>query len=113
MIVMVSRFIKLEEIIAKGNIGSHGTKWKNGFIKDYMTRYNDLFGMKIKTTKSFLVGRVTKEDARYRSMLKFVGIIEIGVAKTSKHTQVGVRWAFVKQFVKRSVIFKSGGRQDI
>lgn len=41
-----------------------------------MTGNDDIFGMKIETSISFMIGRITKEDAWSGSGLEFASVVE-------------------------------------
>lgn len=44
-------------------------------MKCYMKINNERFGMELERTKTFLVGRIAKEDARSGSWIVFVNIL--------------------------------------
>lgn len=73
-----------------------------------MSGNDDFFGMKIETSISFMIGRITKEDAWSGSGLEFASVVEMGVTNTSENTKVSIGGVFLEEFVKWSVMFESG-----
>lgn len=55
-----------------------------------MTINDFLFGVEIKTKKTFMIGWVSKEDTKNRELFDFVGVIKIRITKASEDTKVCV-----------------------
>jgi hypothetical protein len=69
-------------------------KGERGLIEDDVSRYDDLIGMKIKTSVPFVVIEVAKKNARGGAGRKFVGSRSwhIGVTQATKTPEMIVGW---------------------
>lgn len=82
--------------------GCDGSKGKDRLIKCDMSGYDDLPSGEIEAPKTSMRSRVSEENARDGTRLKFMSGVKAGKTKTTKDTKVVVCGMVVENAIMRS-----------
>lgn len=86
----ITSVIQNKEIILMGMKRRNRTKRKIWFIESDMAGDDNLIGVKVKTTKTFMISGISKEYTWDRTRLKFVSFVYMKEAMASKNTKVRI-----------------------